>query len=176
MPNSQKPDFLTDYNNALEIAKAAHSGQKDKGGFDYILHPVTVSNFCETDDAKVAALLHDVVEDTEITIENLREMGVKSEILAAVDAISKREGEDRNDYLDRVAKDKIATEVKFCDMLHNSDYTRLSGVCPIDYAKTVCKRYVDRMGILMEKAEGVSILPQSVLDAVNERIRAYENI
>jgi hypothetical protein len=102
--------------------------------------------------------------------------GVKPDILEAVDAISKRNGETKDDYLDRVASNLIATEVKFCDMLHNSDYTRLAGVFTDEDAKNIGNRYVERMKILIGKTRDISKIPQFVLEAVNAKINAYEGI
>jgi len=111
--------FRQEYEKALELATKAHEGQKDMSGEDYILHPITVSEYCITEKGKIAALLHDVVEDTEVTLDDLRSAGFGEDIVTAVDCISKRKGEELQSYLSRVASDGIATEVKFADMRHN---------------------------------------------------------
>jgi len=111
--------FQQEYDKALRIATKAHKGQKDKSGEDYILHPIAVSGYCITDRGKIVALLHDVVEDTDVTLNDLRKAGFGEDIVNAVDCISKREGEETSHYLERVATDDIATEVKFADMRHN---------------------------------------------------------
>ena len=115
----ERTQFQQEYEKALRIATEAHEGQKSKNGEDYILHPITVSSYCITERGRIAALLHDVVEDTDITLEDLRREGFGEDILNAVDCVSKREGEEYNDYLQRVASDDIAVEVKFADMRHN---------------------------------------------------------
>ena len=107
------------YEKAMRIATKAHEGQKDKSGNDYILHPVTVSGYCVTEEGKIAALLHDTVEDTDVTLDDLRKEGFDERIVNAVDCLSKRPGEDVGDYLERVASSDIAAEVKFADMRHN---------------------------------------------------------
>jgi len=111
--------FPEEFEKALQIATEAHRGQKDMSGGDYILHPIAVSEFCITERGKIAALLHDVVEDTDVTLGDLRAAGFDEDIVMAVDCVSKRIGEELSDYLERVAKSDISTEVKFADMRHN---------------------------------------------------------
>lgn len=113
-------------NQALEIAKNAHKGQKDRGGHDYIYHPITVALHCETEDEKVVALLHDVVEDTDVTLDDLQSFG--TEIVMAVDAITKKEGQTLEEYLNIVKDNEIARKVKIQDITHNMDSTRLKVV------------------------------------------------
>jgi (p)ppGpp synthase/HD superfamily hydrolase len=111
--------FQAEYEKALRIATKAHDGQVSMTGEDYIMHPITVSGYCFTERAKIAALLHDVVEDTDVTLDDLRKAGFAEDIVTAVDCVSKRDGEERKDYFVRVASDDIALEVKFADMRHN---------------------------------------------------------
>lgn len=111
---------------AYKIACKAHKGQKDKGGNDYILHPCAVANMLETDIEKAVAYLHDVVEDTDITFDDLRNEKFPLTVINAVDAITKRKGETYDDYIARVAENKIARIVKIADMTHNSDISRIS--------------------------------------------------
>lgn len=109
---------------ALEFAKKAHKGQKDKAGMDYIMHLFMVASLMDTDEEKTVAYLHDVVEDTKITINDLNET-FPAVIVKAVDAITKREKETYEDYLKRVSENELAKKVKVSDLLHNSDLTRL---------------------------------------------------
>lgn len=120
---------------ALEIATTAHFGQKDKAGQDYILHPITVASFMSTDEEKAVAYLYDVVEDTNISLEDLRKI-FSSNIVEALDAITKRENETYEDYLNRVSMNKIARKVKISDMLHNIDLTRLEKITKKDIERT----------------------------------------
>jgi (p)ppGpp synthase/HD superfamily hydrolase len=111
--------FVEEFRKAMQIAARAHRGQKDMSGGSYILHPIAVSEFCITERGQIAALLHDVVEDTDVTLEDLRAAGFSEDIVVAVDCVSKRKGEELSDYLKRVAMSDISTEVKFADMRHN---------------------------------------------------------
>lgn len=110
---------------ARMVATLAHHGQVDKGGNDYITHPEAVANAVETEDEKVVAWLHDVVEDTYVTLEDLS--GVfPPEIVSSVDSLTQRPDEGRDEYLRRVADDPVAIKVKMADLVHNSDISRLN--------------------------------------------------
>ena len=117
---------------AYEIAKKAHLGQVDKAGEDYIKHPEKVASFVKTDEEKAVAYLHDVIEDTELTLEDLYEYGLSKEVIEAVDIITKKRGEDYQSYLNSVKKNKLARAVKLADLRHNSDLTRLIKVTEKD--------------------------------------------
>ena len=117
---------------AYKIAKKAHLGQVDKAGEDYIKHPEKVASFVKTDEEKVVAYLHDVIEDTELTLEDLNEYGFSKEVIEAVDIITKKRGEDYQSYLNSVKKNKLARAVKLADLRHNSDLTRLTKVTEKD--------------------------------------------
>lgn len=109
---------------ALDIATTAHEGQLDKGGHPYIEHPVAVASFVKTDEEKTVAYLHDVVEDTNVTLADLAADGFPEEIVTAVDAISQRDGESDEDYIERVKLNDLALHVKIADLKHNSDLSR----------------------------------------------------
>ena len=127
---------------ALEIAVNAHRGTVDRGGKDYIFHPVTVALECRTDDEKIVALLHDVVEDTPITLDELRK-DFPEYIVEAVDAITRRMPEEkcadgRLKYILRVKANPIARAVKIADLKHNSDLSRIPNPSEDD-----CKRVAE---------------------------------
>ena len=117
---------------AYKIAKKAHLGQVDKAGEDYIKHPEKVASFVKSDEEKAVAYLHDVIEDTELTLENLYEYDFSKEVIEAVDIITKKRGEDYQSYLNSVKKNKLARAVKLADLRHNSDLTRLTKVTEKD--------------------------------------------
>ena len=117
---------------AYEIAKKAHLGQIDKAGEDYIKHPEKVASFVNSDEEKAIAYLHDVIEDTELTLEDLREYGFSEEVLKAVDVITKKKGQDYQTYLNSVKENKLARVVKLADLRHNSDLTRLIDITEKD--------------------------------------------
>ena len=114
---------------AFEIAFAAHAGQRDKAGEAYIAHPVRVASRLKDRAAQVVALLHDVVEDTDVTLDDLAR-DFDAQIVAAVDAITKRDGEGYESYLARVAENALALEVKRADLAGNSDPERMARLTP----------------------------------------------
>ena len=117
---------------AYEIAKRAHLGQVDKAAKDYIEHTQKVASFVKSDEEKAVAYLHDVIEDTELTLEDLHEYEFSKEVIEAVDIITKKKGEDYQSYLNSVKKNKLARTVKLADLRHNSDLTRLTKVTEKD--------------------------------------------
>lgn len=106
------------------IATGAHYGQVDKGGNPYIEHPKTVASLVMLEDEKIVAWLHDVVEDTNITLADLMPF-FEPIIIAAVASITRGKDEPRDEYLKRVKADPIATRVKIADLRHNSDLSRI---------------------------------------------------
>lgn len=116
------------YDRALELVTKAHAGQTDKIGQPYIGHPLAVAERVQSESARVVALLHDVVEDTPLTLSDLTAAGFAPEVVDAVDAMTKREGEQYDAYLARVAACPLAKEVKLADLAHNTDPARLSAL------------------------------------------------
>lgn len=119
---------------ALEVATRAHKGQKDKAGMDYITHPIAVASMVEGDEEKCAAYLHDVLEDTDVTEEELRkEFG--DVITNAVVALTRKEGEAYLDFVRRAGENKIARVVKIADLTHNMDITRIPNPTDRDFRR-----------------------------------------
>lgn len=110
---------------AMRMAYEAHAGQTDKGGAPYIFHPMHVAEQMETEYETIAALLHDVLEDCDPAYRQAIRECFPAEVYAAVDAITKRDGEEYAQYVARVAADPIARRVKIADLLHNMDASRL---------------------------------------------------
>ncbi len=113
------------YDKALLIAKRAHAGQKDKAGQDFILHPIRVAERCDDPRAKIVALLHDTIEDSNVTADYLLKEGFREEIVEAVLAVTRREGEDYDDYVRRAAQNELGYMVKRADLEDNMDIRRL---------------------------------------------------
>ena len=116
----------TFYERALQIAAQAHAGQVDKAGQPYIEHPLRVAERCTSVAAKCIGLLHDIIEDTSITEEDLREAMMSEEIIAAVLALTQRPHEPREDYYKRIKQYPLALEVKLADIADNSLPERLA--------------------------------------------------
>lgn len=120
---------------AIEIAAIAHAGQVDKGGQPYILHPLRVMFRVVTVHERMAAVLHDVVEDTPVTLEQLRSEGFPEEVVVAVGVLTKRAGESRMEAAARALADPIARAVKLADNTENMDLSRIAEPTQKDYAR-----------------------------------------
>ncbi len=110
---------------AGRLAETAHAGQVDKAGAPYVEHPRRVAGRVRSTEEKIVALLHDTVEDSDVTLDALREAGFPPAVVAAVDALTKREGEETEAYLQRVMQNPLALRVKIADMQDNMDVTRI---------------------------------------------------
>jgi metal dependent phosphohydrolase, HD region len=124
---------------ALAIAKKAHAGQVDKAGVDYIQHPLYVASQIKTEQEKAVALLHDVLEDSDITVADLLAYGLSNEVVTAVQTLTKKKGQSYQDYLGKVKSNNLARVVKLADLKHNSDLSRLKTVSNTDYERV--KKY-----------------------------------
>ena len=137
------------YQQALAIAKDAHKGQVDKAGVAYIQHPLYVASLVEGELAKTIALLHDVVEDSAWTLEDLRMEGLPEEVVQAVGILTKKRNENYEEYILRVKQNPLARQVKLADLKHNSDLSRLANVTDRD-RKRVAK-YQKAIAYLIEE-------------------------
>lgn len=120
---------------AIEIAARAHAGQVDKAGAPYILHPLRVMLQMSCEATRIAGVLHDVVEDTEITLEALANEGFDIDIIDAVDALTKRPGETRLEAARRASGNTIARAVKIADNTDNMDLSRIPNPTDNDRAR-----------------------------------------
>lgn len=111
---------------AIRIATNAHDGQFDKIGMPYILHPMAVADTFEPDELseRIVSVLHDVLEDTSMTVRDLSRAGITPRLCAAVESITKRKGEPLARYYARVKCDSISLRVKYRDIKHNLSYRR----------------------------------------------------
>lgn len=123
---------MADLEEAIRIAVEAHRGQKDRAGAPYILHPLRMLLRVQTDAERMAAVLHDVVEDTPWTLEALRARGFPAEVLDAVDALTRRPGEEYDAFVERAAAHPVARRVKLADLEDNLDLRRLESVAAHD--------------------------------------------
>jgi guanosine-3',5'-bis(diphosphate) 3'-pyrophosphohydrolase len=122
---------------ALLIATNAHHGQFDKGGTPYILHPLRVMHYLKSNDEELMcmALLHDVVEDTNVTYKDLRDEGMSERIISALKCLTKQPGQTLEEYKEVIFSSTDAMKVKMADLRHNSDIRRLKGVTEKDLAR-----------------------------------------
>lgn len=116
------------FETALEIALKAHKGQVDKNGVAYITHPLAVAAQLDSLELKTIALLHDTIEDTDVTAEYLLERGIPKELVEVVQLLTKPEDEEYESYLKRVRENPMAKAVKLADLAHNTSPERASGL------------------------------------------------
>ena len=121
----------------LVIATNAHSGQFDRGGAPYILHPLKVMHYLKSDDEELMcmALGHDVIEDTSVTYRDLRDAGISERVIAGIRALTKVPGLTYEEYKAGVFASEDAMRVKLADLRHNTDIRRLKGVTEKDIAR-----------------------------------------
>lgn len=117
---------------ATSIAEQAHAGQVDKAGAPYINHPKAVAALVDTELEKIAALLHDVVEDTSLTFADLSALGIPQEAVTALECLTHREGETYAAYICRIQDSPLAVRVKVADLTHNADLSRLPQITAAD--------------------------------------------
>lgn len=113
---------------AMKLCFEAHKDQTDKSGIPYVFHPIHLAEQMEDEDTVVVALLHDVVEDTDYTLEDLAAMGFNDRVIAAIRLMTHDKRVPYMDYIAEIKKDPIARAVKMADLRHNSDVTRMEHV------------------------------------------------
>lgn len=124
--------YTENTNKALRLAYEAHAGQFDKSGVPYVFHPLHLAEQMDDEDSIVAALLHDVVEDTAYSLEDLRAMGFPARALEAVALLTHDPAEPYLSYVARVKENPLARRVKLADLRHNSDLSRIDQVTERD--------------------------------------------
>lgn len=127
--------LMSSLERAIAIAAEAHAGQVDKAGHPYILHPLRVMLSVEGEYAQMAAVLHDVVEDTSVTLDQLVSEGFPTAVVEAVEALTKRPGETRLMAAERAAQNPIARVVKLADNADNMDLSRIPNPTERDFAR-----------------------------------------
>lgn len=131
---------------AILIAVNAHQGQIDKGGKPYILHPLRLMFSRKDEVEQIIAVLHDVIEDTDVTLDYLRKEGFSEEILSALDALTRRKGESYEEFISRIINNKAACHVKLADLNDNMNLSRIEHPTEKDYKRIEkYRKAVDRI-------------------------------
>lgn len=125
---------------AIQIAVEAHAGQTDKAGNPYILHPLRIMFKMRTDEERMTAALHDVVEDSAWTLDNLREEGFSAAVVEAVRCMTRAPEASYEEFIDIAMANPISCQVKLADITDNLDLSRLSELNESDIARV--KKYV----------------------------------
>ncbi len=124
--------YTTMTKKAMNICFEAHKKQKDKSGQPYVFHPFHLAEQMETEETTIVALLHDVVEDTSVTLDDLAAEGFSQSVLDAIALMTHAPGVNYMDYVAEIKKNPIAKAVKIADLTHNSTLSRLNEITPKD--------------------------------------------
>jgi len=120
---------------AIAIAAKAHEGQTDKAGAPYVLHPLRMMLKLSLLEERITAVLHDVVEDSEISFDDLRREGFSRRVIEAIDSVTRRPNESYEEFIVRAAADPIGRRVKLADLEDNSDLSRIKSPTERDHAR-----------------------------------------
>ncbi|MBF6649046.1 GTP pyrophosphokinase [Methylobacter sp. BlB1] len=126
---------MSNLDTAISISSRAHAGQIDKAGQPYILHPLRVMFKFQSEHERIVAVLHDVIEDSEISLDDLKKLGFSTTIIEAIDCLTKRGGETYEEFISRVSLNDLAKKIKIEDIKDNMDLTRIDSVNDIDLAR-----------------------------------------
>ena len=135
---------------AIKLCFDAHKDQLDKSGLPYVFHPFHLAEQMTDETTTAVALLHDVIEDTDYTLDDLRALGFTSEVLEAVALMTHAPGVDYMEYVKEIKKNPVARAVKLADLKHNSDMSRLDTVTPYDITRA--EKYKRAIALLEEDA------------------------
>ena len=133
---------------ALKLCFEAHKAQLDKSGMPYVFHPFHLAEQMRDENTTIVALLHDVIEDTDYTFNDLIAMGFDGAIIDAIELMTHEEGVPYMDYVEKIKSNPIAREVKLADLRHNSDLSRLDA--PTEKDKMRVEKYRKAIGLLEE--------------------------
>ena len=133
---------------ALRLCFDSHKEQTDKTGMPYVFHPFHLAEQMDDEISTVCALLHDVVEDTDTSFEDLSDIGFPSEVIEVLKLLTHTDGVPYMDYVEKISSNQIATKVKIADLTHNSDLTRMSSDEIDDYALKRNEKYKAALKLL----------------------------
>lgn len=121
----------------LMLALTGHYGQYDRSGKPYILHPLKVMHYLDSDDEELQCIAvgHDLIEDCKVTYKQLEEKGISQRVIVGIRCLTRAPGETEEEYQQRVMSNPDAIKVKLADLRHNTDIRRLKGVTEKDLAR-----------------------------------------
>jgi len=138
---------------AIEIAVSAHKGVVDKGGAPYVLHPLRMMMAVHTDEEKIVAVLHDVVEDTHWTFEDLAAEGFSESVINGLRSVTKTsDSEGYDDFIGRAKSNRIGRKVKIADITDNLDVRRIGELSQKDLERL--NKYKRALNVLLEHTDG----------------------
>jgi (p)ppGpp synthase/HD superfamily hydrolase len=132
---------------AINLLFEAHKDQKDKSGLPYVFHPFHVAEQMDDEDSTIVALLHDLLEDTSYTVEDLKKIGFNNKVCDAIILMTHDDNVTYLDYVKKIKNNEIARKVKIADLKHNSDLTRLDIITEYDLERKA--KYAKALEILL---------------------------
>lgn len=166
-------------NSMLVFATQKHSGQFDKGGNPYILHPLEVMQLLKTDDMELMciALGHDLFEDCGVTWEDLKNIGMSARIISGIHALTKLPGQTYEQYKEQVKENRDAVQVKMADLEHNSDIKRIKGLRDKDFERMVrYQKFYFELREFLQSPQEEKIRFAVNGASINDHYRQYINI
>ena len=140
---------MDDLDKAIKLACNAHAGQKDKAGKPYILHPLRLMLNFQNKQEQVVAVLHDTIEDSDMTLEDLASFGFSELTIDALDCLSKRKNEEYEDFIKRIVPNELARKIKIEDIKDNLDLTRIESINSEDLKRVL--KYHNSLRILLAR-------------------------
>lgn len=134
---------------AMKLCFESHKDQLDKSGLPYVFHPFHLAEQMTDEDTTVVALLHDVIEDTDRTLDDLKALGFNERVIEAVALMTHDDSVPYMEYVSLIKTNPIARAVKLADLRHNSDMTRLDTVTPRDVERA--EKYAKAIKLLSEE-------------------------
>lgn len=138
---------------AIEIAVEAHKDQKDKADMPYILHPLRLMFQMKTDNEKIAAVLHDVVEDSNWTVVDLKKENFNNEVIEAVNLLTRDDNDSYDEFIKKAASSPLSKAVKIADIKDNMDLNRISNLTEKDLSRI--KKYHRVLKLLTDEIKRV---------------------
>ena len=138
---------------ALKLCFEAHKEQTDKSGLPYVFHPFHLAEQMEDEDSSITALLHDVAEDTDVSLEDIAGMGFSRTVMEALALLTHDEAVPYMEYVKAIGKNPVARKVKLADLRHNSDLSRLDAGQIDEKALARVKKYAEAIRLLEEKED-----------------------
>ena len=135
---------------ALKLCFEAHKEQVDKTGLPYVFHPFHLAEGMDDEISVVCALLHDVIEDTEYTFADLRNMGFGEDVIEVLTLLTHKDDTPYMEYVEKIKTHPVATKVKLADLAHNSDLTRMDPEEIDEYAIKRTEKYKNAIKLLSE--------------------------
>ena len=139
--------YTTMTKKAINLLFDAHKDQKDKSGLPYVFHPFHVAEQMDDEDSTIVALLHDLLEDTSYTVEDLKKIGFNNKVCDALILMTHDDNVKYLDYVKKIKNNEIARKVKIADLKHNSDLTRLDIITEYDLERKA--KYAKALEILL---------------------------